>query len=233
MEKKIIGIIGGMGPEAAAHLFLKIIHHTQAQRDQDHFHVIMDSNPQVPDRTAFILEGGESPVPAITAMGETLQNSGARVAGMACITAHYFIEEIRQNLTLPLLDALEETARHVSQHHPSIERVGILATSGTVSTRLFEKYLKAQILYPEDQPRVMEAIYGTGGIKSGGKEEPRRPLLQSAAELKERGAQLFIAGCTEIPLVLENPLLSLPLLDPMDLLAQALIREIGKREDSR
>ena len=57
--KKIIGIIGGMGPLATADLFEKIIRATDAARDQDFPHVIVDCNTDIPDRTAAILMGGE------------------------------------------------------------------------------------------------------------------------------------------------------------------------------
>ena len=65
--EKTIGILGGMGPEATLDLYAKIIAATPAIRDQDHLRVVIDSNPKVPDRTAAIVAGGESPVPAMTA----------------------------------------------------------------------------------------------------------------------------------------------------------------------
>ena len=61
MEKKTIGIIGGMGPLATADLFEKITLHTRAQKDQDHLRVLIDSNTNIPDRTAALLHGGEDP----------------------------------------------------------------------------------------------------------------------------------------------------------------------------
>ncbi len=227
MPEKIIGIIGGMGPEAAASLFLKILRLTGAEKDQDHFHIIMDSNPRVPDRTTSILRGGDGLVRAIVAMGKNLQKAEASVAGIACITSHYFMKEIRQGLSIPILDALEETRRHVKKYYSEIGSVGVLATSGTVSTRLFDSYLQNhRILYPQpdtQEQKVMEAIYGPQGIKSGHKEAPRDLLLAASRELIDGGARLLLAGCTEIPLALEKQDLPVPLVDPMEILAQALI----------
>ena len=63
MRERVIGILGGMGPEATVDCFDKIIKNTPATKDQEHLRVIIDSNPEVPDRTAAIIGGGESPVP--------------------------------------------------------------------------------------------------------------------------------------------------------------------------
>lgn len=60
MNDTILGILGGMGPEATADFYMKIIRATTAKRDQDHFRVIIDSNVKIPDRTAGILGLGES-----------------------------------------------------------------------------------------------------------------------------------------------------------------------------
>ena len=61
MSKKIIGILGGMGPAATADLFTKIINSTDASCDQEHLHVIIDSNTNIPDRTEALIHGGADP----------------------------------------------------------------------------------------------------------------------------------------------------------------------------
>ncbi|MDX9821902.1 MAG: hypothetical protein RBT20_08205, partial [Syntrophales bacterium] len=65
MSEKVIGVLGGMGPEATAAFFLRIIRATDVRRDQDHFRVLIDSNPKIPDRTAAIRGEGESPLPML------------------------------------------------------------------------------------------------------------------------------------------------------------------------
>ena len=58
-DKKVIGILGGMGPLATADLFQKITLHTVAACDQAHPRVCIDSNTDIADRTAALLHGGE------------------------------------------------------------------------------------------------------------------------------------------------------------------------------
>ena len=58
MPEKTVGIMGGMGPEAGADIFLKILAATPARKDQDHLHVILDSNAKTPNRVDALLRGG-------------------------------------------------------------------------------------------------------------------------------------------------------------------------------
>ena len=118
MTEKVIGILGGMGPEATLGFFERIIAHTPAARDQEHLRVIIDSNPQVPDRTAAILLGGESPVPLMVAGMEALQRAGADFVVIPCVSAHFFLEELRRRVSLPVISMFDVTAEHIRRDHP-------------------------------------------------------------------------------------------------------------------
>jgi len=229
MNDKIIGILGGMGPEATANLFIKIIKTTKAKADQDHFRVIIDSNVKIPDRTQFILGLGESPVKSMVKTGKNLEKSGVDVGCIPCITAHYFIEEVQKELSFPLLNALEELNDYIKINYPTVKKIGILATTGTINTGLFEKYLlDLEIVYPEtitQEKKVMKAIYGKEGIKSGNTGEDTLNLLKYASdELIRNGAEILVSGCTEIALVLTNNDVEKPILDPMDIVVNSIVK---------
>lgn len=226
---KTIGIIGGMGPEATANLFLKIIKNTPVQKDQDHFRVIIDSNPKIPDRTAAIMGRGETPLLEMIKTGKNLDLLKVTVAGIPCITAHYYYDELQKALSYPVLNALEQLRIKITADYPEVKRIGILATTGTVSTGLFNRYLTGfTLVYPEkatQENKVMEAIYGPKGIKNGNLGDYPTQLLQEAGgELINLGADVLVAGCTEIPLVLKPEHFTVPLLDVLDILALALVK---------
>lgn len=227
MNDKIIGIIGGMGPEATADLYLKIIKATKVTKDQDHFHVIIEGNAKIPDRTKAILGNGESPVDAIVSTGKNLELLGVNVACIPCITSHYFYDEIQSKLSFKILNALEETRKYIINNYPGVKNIGVLATSGTIKTGLFQKYLpEFNVIYPKDttqKHKVMEAIYGDSGIKSGNTGEyPRNLLIEASNELISSGAELIISGCTEIALALKQDHITKPLVDPMEVVAKAI-----------
>lgn len=229
MNDKIIGIIGGMGPEATADLYMKIIKETKVKEEQEHFRVIIDSNPKIPDRTRAILEKGESPVNAIVETANTLGKAGVDIGCMPCITAHYFFDEVQSQVPFKIINALEELNLYLKNNYPNIKNIGILATTGTVKTGLFNKYLTDfNIIYPDEDTqskKVMEAIYGESGIKKGntGKENLNL-LVEATEELVDKGAKLIIGGCTEITLVLKPYNIDKPLIDPMDVVAKSIVR---------
>jgi aspartate racemase len=225
---KTIGILGGMGPEATLEFFKTLLSYDKAERDQDHLHIIIENNPAIPDRTAFILGKGENPLPAMLASAERLRIAGAELVGIPCMTAHHFLPEIRKNSPLRFVSALETMDRTLRDTYTEVRSLGILATAGTKAARLYESALpRYAILWPEEEEQkklVMEAIYGRNGIKAGNRGEIPKALLKQAAELLiERGAQAIVAGCTEVPLALSQRDISVPLLDPMHMLATVLV----------
>lgn len=234
MMEKTIGILGGMGPEATLNLFGKIIANTPAMKDQDHLRVLIDSNPHVPDRTAAILGGGESPVPVMKAGIAALLRAGADFVVIPCVSAHFFLDELQRDAGLPILSMFDVTAEHIRQHHAHIRTVGMLATTGTLKGGCFRAKLEQSgiiTLAPEepDQERVMTAIYAIKGAADVRDREMIGAELRAVAErLARRGAQGVVAGCTEIPLVLRPGDLDIPVFDTLLLLARAAITAAGQ-----
>lgn len=227
--KRTIGIIGGMGPMATADLFKKITAMTEAASDNDHLHVLIDSNTAIPDRTEAILHGGGSPVYELCRSAKRLISIGADVLLIPCNTAHYFYHEVAACVEQPVLHMIRETA--ATLHMQGITKAGLLATDGTVQSGVYtdalEKYGITPVL-PDSygQQKVMELIYQ--GIKAGIKLDSRgfQAVLE---ELLARGAQTLILGCTELPIAFELYHIQLPCIDPTSVLAQKAIELAGGR----
>jgi aspartate racemase len=235
VKEKTIGILGGMGPEATVDCYAKIIQNTPAKTDQQHLRVIIDSNPKVPDRTAAITGKGPSPVPVLVNGCRALQAAGADFIIIPCVSAHFYLAEIRRQVKLPILSIYDAVADTISSDHPDIRTVGLMGTSGTISGGLFQKRLAAancETIVPDDsqQAKVMAAIYDIKNSAS-----PRSPkqitldLVAVALSLLSAGAQGIIAGCTEIPLALAQQHLSVPYFDALTILARAAIIEAGRK----
>ncbi|MBU4562061.1 amino acid racemase, partial [bacterium] len=161
MPEKIIGILGGMGPEATIDLFYKIIKFTPAEKDQDHLRIIIDNNPKIPDRTAAILGKGEDPLPALRESARNLEKAGADFIVIPCNTAHYFLSSIQKNVKIPVLNMIEEAASETQQRIPQIKKVGLLASIGTYKTEIYHQQFKKfniEVIYPneKDKEEVMK-----------------------------------------------------------------------------
>ena len=248
-QERLIGIVGGLGPFAHVDFERKLLDAASeligARRDQDFPQWVLSSIPQTPDRTEAFFGQAEDPTPVLLRSLERLRRSGADFAVVACNTAHLFLEGLRDESPLPIVSLIETTADEATGVAPG-GSAGLLATTGTLRSRLYHDPLEARGLRPvspldledADEPQlrcVMEPIYGPfldgrhqgGGIKTDGGSAGARALLEEAAGrlVEEGGADVLIAGCTEIPLALEGTeVAGRPLLDPAALLAKAAIR---------
>ncbi len=228
MPEKIIGILGGMGPEATIDLFYKIIKFTPAEKDQDHLRIIIDNNPKIPDRTAAILGKGEDPLPALQESARNLEKAGADFIIIPCNTAHYFLPLIQESVKIPILNMIEETTKETQKRISPIQKVGLLASIGIYETEIYHQHFKKfniEVISPEekDKEEVMKAIYAVkaGNLSKGIK----KSILKIAQELIDKGAEAIIAGCTEIPLILKEGDASVPIIDPTQILAKIAVQK--------
>jgi aspartate racemase len=230
LSEKIIGILGGMGPEATADLYMRIIRATPAKRDQDHPRVIIYSNSKVPDRTAAIIGTGPSPLPELIRAGKRLEEAGADFIIIPCNTAHYFLEPLQKELRVPILNMIKLSAGKTKSLYPKIKRAGLLATEGTVRSGLYSTAFAEAMLQPtlDKQVDVMKAIYQY--IKAGNLIDGCFLLRDVANELVTAGAEMIICGCTEVSLVLKDSDLPVPVLDPLQVLAEASVAKALPKE---
>lgn len=241
-----------MGPHAHIEFERRLLAAIESPTsDQDYPEWVVSSVPQTPDRTVALLEDGPSPVPALLRSLERLA-SCADFAVLACVTAHAFLDDIRAQIKLPILSLTETALREAAGRLGPRARVGILATTGALRARVYQRAasqagpdleLVSLLDLPDgetlQEELVMRPIYGPlregrrgpGGIKSAGDRDlergaPHRDTLSAAVRhLAAAGAQCVVLGCTEIPLALgREPLDGVPLLDPMDIAARAAVR---------
>lgn len=228
MQRPIVGILGGMGPAATADLYMKIIAATPAARDQDHLHVVIWADPTVPDRSSALLYGGEDPTPWLLCGATHLVAMGAAFIAVPCNTAHAFFPSIEREITVPLMHMMDETASAVELTHPSIERVGLLATTGTIASGLYQEWFAKhhiEVIVPNDdlqERAVMGAIHRVKAGKIG--RDTTDMLSEAAVSLVEHGAEALIAGCTELPLIFRDGNASVSVIDPTRVLAEAIVR---------
>ena len=227
-EKKVIGILGGMGPLATADLFRKITEHTAASCDQDHPRVCIDSNTNIADRTAALLHGGADPVPEMVKSAQRLASIGAELLIMPCNTAHNFYDAVAASVSIPVLHMIAITRDALKAR--GIKCAGLLATDGTVQTGIYQRTFGGsgiELLTPDiaDQSAVMDIIYN--GVKAGDLAHDAAAFRAACEHLLARGADVLILGCTELPPAFDIYHLDYPNIDPTLELALAAIRAAG------
>lgn len=229
-HRKKLGIVGGMGSVAAGYFFKRLIELTPAKTDQEYIEAFVHNNTRVPDRTRGILHGGDSPLQELKRSVSLLNSVGVDYILFACMTSHYFIESLRRESRAELIDAVEETARAVRNRYPHVKKVGILASTGAIKVGVFQDKFKAfgidtVILNDEDQVACfMEPIYEDWGIKAGNRgERISERFRQGMRILQSQGADVIVAGCSELPLAIGPADSPLPLIDSIDAVLESAI----------
>ena len=236
----MIGVIGGMGPYAGLDLVQKIFNETNAKTDQDHIPVSMISIPHsIEDRTKFLLDNSlKNPAIAITEVIHKLRGQGATVIGMPCNTAHAgpIFDEIQNRIPSDIffVHMIQEVVRYIKNQYSSIQNVGILATTGTIKTKVYHDEMIDNKLNPitmsqdkQDtivEPAIYDKAFGIKAYSNPVNPEARGKLETAVKLLFNQGAEVVILGCTEIPLALpESNYNGIPLIDSTAILARALI----------
>lgn len=228
-QRKVIGIVGGMGPFATVELFRLIVENTAAEKDSDHIRILIDNNTCIPDRTNAILNGGESPVPYIIDSANNLKRSGADFILIPCNTSHYFIDRIRAGVDIPVINMVEQTCSAIKER--DITKVGILATTGTMKGKIYERYLYDSGIdlikpSPEQQKAVMSFIYD--GVKAWNINYNTDKFQDAVDDIYSRGAQSIIMACTELSLGAAQYNIRLGnTTEPMNILARYAITQAG------
>ena len=228
-DTKILGVLGGLGPMATAYYLELMIKMTDAATDQEHLQSIVMNFPTVPDRTAYILgRSKESPLEPMIALGCQLKAMGASVIATPCITAHYFHQALQEGIGLPMIHGIECIARQLA--NSGISRVGLMATDGTVQSGIFQSQVEDQcmeLVLPDEegQAAVMTLIYDQ--VKAG--KEPDLKLFNSVKDqLRQKGAQVVVLGCTELSMIKKENPLGDGILDALEVLAQESLLACGK-----
>lgn len=225
---KKLGVIGGLGPMATAFFMQMVIEMTDAKTDQEHIEMLIHNCPAIPDRTSYILgKSMVNPKPEIAAIGQKLVDYGVDVIAIPCVTANYFYEELQEEIKAPIIDIIGETVNHLVA--AGVKKVGIMATDGTIQCGIFQRALEAagiSVVLPGKvgQQHVMHLIYQN--VKATKPAEMER-FVAVSEELREKGAEVIILGCTELSMIRRDEEIGAGYLDAMQVLAKVSVEQCG------
>jgi len=226
MTEPIVGVIGGMGPEATIELMQRVLAKTPAVDDQDHIHMVVDNNPKVPSRIKALLEGaGENPTPVLVAMAQRLEQAGANFLVIPCNTAHYYWPAINASVAIPVWHLVDLTLKFVKKLQPRTQQtVGLLASPALEKIGLYQTWCDKHglsLIYPTEEEKQLEVIHA---VKRGLHNANDIATLNAlAAELVQAGADVIVLGCTEFSILQKNIDASVPIIDALDVLADGIL----------
>lgn len=218
--------MGGMGPDATVDFMAQVIKLTDSGRDQDHIHMIVDQDPKVPNRQEAILNGSKAVTQALGKMARRLEDAGADFLVLVCNTAHVFLDDVHAKTSIPFISIVDETVKEIDRVCPDAKKVGVLATDGCLRTGIYQDAVIAsgrEALEPdgEDLAELMRLVTA---IKAGNRGSDVATGMQAVANtLVEKGADVIISGCTEIPLVFKGENCAVPVVPSTYVLAERTV----------
>ena len=201
-NEKLVGILGGMGPEATIDLMQRIIRLTPALDDIDHIRCVVDNNPKVPSRIKAIIDGeGEDPGPCMADMGKRLERFGADFLVIACNTAHFYYDAVQEAVNIPVINLIDIVSHHVKINFPEQDRIGILASPAVAMTELYAKRFKKlgiKDIWPD--PDYQDSLFTViKEVKKGNTSSTVRDTYGKVyAHLAKKGIKTAIIACTEL-----------------------------------
>ncbi|MBE6034458.1 amino acid racemase [Aminipila sp.] len=224
--QKVLGVIGGMGPLATQLFYKMIIDKTKAHCDQEHLNMIILNHASMPDRTTAIKSGDvEELYHKLLHDAKFLEVGGADYIAIPCNTSHLLVDRLQKNLKIPIINMIKEAAMSVYCRYGENFKLGILATDGTIKTKLYQNECKALgitavVPSEENQARVMKIIYD--GIKDGNPID-MKDFYEIEKEMHEAGCKCVLMACTELSCFKEYYKLSDYYVDAMEVLAERAI----------
>ena len=224
----MVGIIGGMGPEATVELMRRVTAGTRAEDDADHIHLLIESNPRIPSRIAHLIEGtGRDPLPEILRVARNLQSAGADALAMPCNTAHHYAQEIQAAVSIPLLHMVKLSVARIAAAHPQA-RVALLGSTAVHRVGVYEREFTdrgLELVLPRRQDDLMALIRGVKRGDTGARAE--RQLAAIGSELEPDCIALI--ACSELSLISAQLVGRSGVLDSLDVLVDAIIEFAGAR----
>lgn len=223
---KTAGVLGGMGPDATVDFMAKVIALTHSGRDQDHIHMLVDQDPTVPNRQDAINTGTDLVSPHLARMAQQLESGGADFLVMVCNTAHVFLDEVHASTNIPFISIIDESIGEIDRVCAAAKLVGVMATDGCIATNIYQDAIVAsgRIALVPDAKNLVKLMSMIHAVKAGDQSEEVKQGMESVARaLVHAGAEVLVAGCTEIPLVFDGNDFEVPVIASTDVLARRTV----------
>jgi len=226
-NKKIIGIIGGFGPEATAQFYMKLV---DAGRQANHGTQpnIVIRNASVPRKLehALLINGNnlDQFIPLLTDAAKSLEQAGADSVTLPCNTLHVHEHALRASIRVPFISLIQSTVQFLEQRQ--ISRVGILGSRVTIQENLFKKQAK-NISFITVNDHIQRQI-DKGLDAFVGKQESTllfAALNKAFISLKKEHVHDVLLACTDFHGLCPN-IPSIRIHDTLEILVQATINMI-------
>ena len=248
----MIGILGGMGTQAGLDYCNKLAMLNRGKIDQEYPLFILYNKSNIPGRPESIGVQTRkfSDLPRNTQNNTTykkvlksllegcrsLQKSGCKFIVIPCNTAHYWYEDLKKRIKIPIVNMPKEVFLYTKKICKKESKIGLLATEGTLKTKIYEKLFKNEyeLITPLYNLQVSSVNKTIKHVKMGNIKLAEKSIKPAINYLIRNNCKKIILGCTELPIAifafrsLKTVKMSKLYLDPNLILANSSMDKYNK-----
>jgi len=226
VQHKTIGLIGGIGWASTLEYYRLLNEMLVARIGPAHSARIMLVSI---DQADFVAHAAQPDSQAIeqflVAEGQRLQGMGADFFLLCANGAHRFVPAVVPRIGLPFISIVEETAKRVRQS--GVRKVGLLGVKQTMAGSFYHQALDqcgiATVTPDADDQEILHDIIYKELVQNVFTDASRKIFLGIIEKMRRQGAQGVILGCTEIPLLIAQGDVDLPLFNTTAIHCEAAV----------
>ena len=248
----MIGILGGMGTQAGLDFCNKLAILNRGKIDQQYPLFVLYNKANIPRRldSISILTNNISKIlrkkknrekyqlvlKSLIEGCQLLKKSKCKFLVIPCNTAHYWYEDLKKKINLPIINMPKEVYNHTKKYCKKNSSIGLLATEGTLKTGIYNKFFdqKYNLIYPSQQIQKNSVNTSIDLVKMGNVKSANRKIKTAIDYLIRKKCKKIILGCTELPVAIfafksfNKIKTSKIFLDPNLILANAAMKKYNK-----
>lgn len=227
---KKLGLIGGIGPESTLLYYKKLVYLLQNEVGSTFLPNLTIESLNVFDVLAFCEKEDFDGLISYLMKGiNSLIASGSEVIALTGNTPHIVFDQLQMKSSVPLVSIVEATKD--AAKHFDYTKIGLLGTKFTMQTEFFKKPfidVGIAVVVPRNDEQLFIAEKISQELEHGiVSMETQKQMLKIVQRMcDEDNIEAIVLGCTELPLIFKESILSIPALDTLEIHIQKLINAI-------
>ena len=199
----MIGILGGMGTQAGLDFCNKLAVINRGKTDQKYPLFILYNKSNIPKRPENIKKY-YNVLNSLVKGCLLLQKNKCKFIVMPCNTAHYWYDDLKKRIKIPILSMPKEVYLHTRMKCKKNSKIGILCTEATIKTSVYSKYFNKdfKLITPKKSLQKSSVNRAIKYVKMGKVKEAEKAIRPAVKYLVNQKCKKIILGCTELPIAI-------------------------------
>ena len=199
----MIGILGGMGTRAGLDFCNKLAKLNVGKTDQKYPLFLLYNKSNIPKRPEN-LKKYYNVLKSLIKGCRLLQKNKCNFIVMPCNTAHYWYDDLKKKIKIPIISMPKEVYLHTKKSCKKNSKIGLLSTEATLKTNVYSRYFNNdfKLVSPGKSLQKKNVNKAIKYVKMGKVKEAEKILRPAVNYLIKTKCKKIILGCTELPIAI-------------------------------